>query len=1096
MDLQKYDKEYLIKEIEKLRLALYQNKYYLKNSKKFEDPSFPDEGIDLVMEFNQDGKILKTNKHWRKTLSYDEDDISRKYVRDIVYADDLQIMISAVSKLLSTSQQQFIDLRLSSKNNDRIHCTGIIFLHKKRKTILSYFQDVTDRVHAQKAKKLYTEITNLTLNSNDLSNLYRNIHAKLQETMNARNFFIAQLNFEKQQLFFPYIFDEDIPNSPQSISYDYRKGICEYIYHLKKPTLLKEADIMNLILQGKVIQYGTIPKAFIGVPFQTERGIPGVIGVQSYRDENTYQNRDLELLNFISNQVLLSVERKYNEEKISSQAARLQSIFDSSNHIIWSINKNFEITSFNQNFEYEFLKYFKFKPLVNINLTEENVLNLFNQDDVRFWKEKFEQTLKGQAMSFEISFMSYDEDKTIWKEIFLNPIFSESGEIEGLSGIAHDITDRKVSALKIQKSEKRFRNIFESFQDIYFHCTLNGKIILISPSVKETIGYEQDEVTGNNITNYYLYTKKTKDLLKQLVLKRRVQNFEATLITIDGRLINCICNVRLVRDNDSREVTIEGVARDITKLKQANRELIHAKNLAENSLKVKEQFLANMSHEIRTPMNGVIGMVDLLSQTQLNPEQKNFIQTIKKSSETLLTILNDILDLSKIEAGKMELQLVVTEIETVFEKVYNLFSQQAAQKSISLSFKIDSDVPAYLKIDETRVIQIISNLTSNALKFTEKNGKVVLHASKEIKDDLYRIAVEDTGIGISDNDQQKLFRLFTQVDNSSTKSFSGTGLGLAISKQLSNLMGGQIGVSSEPDSGSVFWFTLVGKAVDQDEIDTLIQRKNKKQESPVINFKNDIPPYILIVDDNTINRQVASQILMKSGFKTDLAISGQSAIEKVKLFDYDLILMDIQMPTMDGVTATLEIKKLTKKIPPIIAMTAYSMKEDRDKFISMGLDDYLAKPIVSDILLAKIAEHLSDYPIDQREKSGNDLHSQTLKNNRQNLDLIDGNTLSQLSKYADKTTIKSFFEEFEIEAKSLILESINAEKTSDITKILSNLHTLKGNAGTLGIRLLEEQAKKIESDLKNNETQFLTSDLNELLDNFNKFTNRYQSILN
>ena len=413
MNLQKYDKEYLIKEIEKLRLALYQNKHYLKNSKKFEESSFPDEGIDMVMEFNQDGKILKTNKFWRQTLGYLEEDINRKYVRDIVYVDDLQIMISAVSKLISTSQQQFIDLRLSSKNNDRIFCTGIIFLHKKRKTILSYFQDVTDRVHAQKAKKLYTEITNLTLNSNDLSNLYRNIHAKLQETMNARNFFIAQLNFEKQLLFFPYIFDEEIPNSPQSITYDYRKGICEYIYHLKKPTLLKEADIMNLILQGKIIQYGTIPKALIGVPFQTERGIPGVIGVQSYRDENTYQNSDLELLNFISNQVLLSVERKFNEEKISSQAARLQSIFNSSNHIIWSINKNFEITSFNQNFEYEFLKYFKFKPIVNVNLMAENVLNLFNQEDVIFWKEKFEQTLKGAAQSFEISFMSYEEDKTI-----------------------------------------------------------------------------------------------------------------------------------------------------------------------------------------------------------------------------------------------------------------------------------------------------------------------------------------------------------------------------------------------------------------------------------------------------------------------------------------------------------------------------------------------------------------------------------------------------------------------------------------------------------------------------------------------------------
>jgi len=217
-----------------------------------------------------------------------------------------------------------------------------------------------------------------------------------------------------------------------------------------------------------------------------------------------------------------------------------------------------------------------------------------------------------------------------------------------------------------------------------------------------------------------------------------------------------------------------------------------------------------------------------------------------------------------------------------------------------------------------------------------------------------------------------------------------------------------------------------------------------------------------------------------------------AAIEKVKSNDYDLILMDIQMPVMDGVTATKEIKKLLKKTPPIIAMTAYSMKEDRQRFLDMGMDDYLAKPIVSSLLLDIIQQNLPEF------EAINEITQEEFKSiepNEDKVELIDQSTLKQLSKYADKPTIKSFFEEFEIEAKSLILESINAEKTSDIDKILSNLHTLKGNAGTLGIRTLEKQAKKIESDLKEEKTEKLINDLNHLLDNFNKFTNNYQSIL-
>ncbi len=1091
LSLQKYNKEQLIKEIEKLRLTLYQNKYTLKNKRPHSTSVHIDESQDLMMEFTSEGKITKTNKVWRKILGYGNFELETLYARDIIHFDDFSRFNTIIEKVNEGKKAEFLHLKLSSKNGEIVNVSGNVFFISPNKLKAS-FQDITNQLNAEKAQNLYYNIANLTLESNDLDDLFKSIHNLLNYTIDARNFFIAQIDFRKNTLNFPYIFDEHIPDSPKAISRPLKKGICEFIYHHKRPQILKEGQIMDMILEGEVIQYGPIPKSFLGVPFRTEKGIPGVIGLQNYHNENSFTKRDLELLNFVSAQVVLSVERKINEEKIVTQAARLQSIFDSSNHIIWSINNEYELTSFNQNFAYELLKFFGIKPREENNLQGIKIFNRLPDPQKEYWKGKFDEVLCGNPLNFEIKYQELESQENIWKEIYLNPIYTQNGEVKGVSGIAQDITEKKKAEVKIRTSENRFRKIFESFQDIYFNCRFDGKIILISPSVKEMIGYSQEDVTGNNVTNYYLYTKKTKDLLKQLVTRRAARNFEATLITADGRLVNCLCNVRLVREKGSKQITIEGVARDITKLKQANRELVHAKNVAENSLKVKEQFLANMSHEIRTPMNGVIGMVDLLAQTPLNPEQKNFVHTIKRSSETLLTILNDILDLSKIEAGKMKIQPVVTEIELVFEKVMSLFHQQALSKEIALNYKIDKEVPKYLLLDETRILQVLSNLTSNALKFTEKDGHVLLHASKELKDNLFRIAVEDTGIGISQNDQLKLFQLFSQVDNSSTKNFSGTGLGLAISKQLSHMMGGEIGVSSEPDQGSVFWFSVLGEKAEEDQIEHYAQEKVRKNKVKKIHFSDKNAPFILVVDDNTINRQVANQILSKSGIKTDLASSGELAIEKVKLNNYDLILMDIQMPNMDGITATRKIRQIGKEVPAIIAMTAYSMKEDEEKFLSLGMDDYIAKPIISDLLLEKISGHLPHFALSKNNKTEAKLHQ---NNNSSETELINKNVINQLRKYADNETIKSFFEEFEIEAKTLITESINATKTSDIPKILSNLHTLKGNAGTLGVNSLEKIAKSIENDLRNENQEDLTANLNYLLKIFNKFTHQYQAII-
>ena len=1087
MSDQNYNKELLLKENELLKKELHQLKNALISPVEANAGAIPTDSIDLVMDFQIEGKIKKVNSNWKKLFGYSEKDLQHIYLRDIVYPEKWVWFKHTLQSKLNDNANEFVETILTNKEGEKIYISGRLHSLNQKGDFRAVFHDITNRVRAEQAQSLYYSISNLTLKSLDLQNLYKAIHAELMNVIEAKNFCISIVDLEERITRFPYIYDEHLDNSPTTVQYKFGKGITEYIIQQNQPILLKEKELMDLVLQQKIVLYGPIPKVLLGVPFRSEKGIPGVIAIQSYTNENAITMKDLELLDFICGQVVMAVERKQNEEKISTQAARLQSILDSSNHIIWSLNTDFVLTSFNQNFAYEVLKHYGVKPKNDIDFQKKTLAQKLPKKFYEFWESKFHAVLKGETLNFEIK-LNPEEDTIKWKEVFLNPIRKEDGSIDGISGIAHDITEKKQANLQLMESEEKFRNIFESFQDIYFRCKINGEIIMISPSVKELIGYDQQEAIKNNITNYYLYTKKTKDLLRKLVASKRVRNFEATLITKDGKLVNSICNVRLIRDESSHIIAIEGVARDITQLKQANRELIQAKNFAENSLKVKEQFLANMSHEIRTPMNGVIGMIDLLSQTPLNPEQKGFVNTIKRSSETLLTILNDILDLSKIEAGKMKLHTSVVGFKNVFEKVLNLFSQQAQEKEIDIRYVIEDSIPKYLKIDETRIIQILSNLTSNALKFTETNGRVTLQATRE--GDYYKIAVKDTGIGISINDQQKLFRLFTQVDNSSTKSFSGTGLGLAISKQLSQLMGGKIGVNSEPDEGSEFWFTLKAAEPSKEEIKQY-EKEHKKEKSAVkIDFSNGKQPHVLIVDDNTINRQVASQILKKSGIKTDIATSGREAVRKVVANMYDLVLMDIQMPEVDGVEATKQIRERKQDVPPIIAMTAYSMKEDRQRFLDQGMDDYLSKPIVSHILLEKIASHLPQ--MKDVKKSTKPSPEKSVKDTSE---LIDLEVVAQLQKYAEPEMIHQFFEEFERDAEELINACLNAQKNQNIKEILSKLHTLKGNAGTLGIRPLEKMARALEQKIKQNNTDSLDDELLALFKEFEFFKDNYHTLI-
>lgn len=578
-----------------------------------------------------------------------------------------------------------------------------------------------------------------------------------------------------------------------------------------------------------------------------------------------------------------------------------------------------------------------------------------------------------------------------WVDTHIIPTFDQSGALSGYTSVRFDITKRK-------QAEEAFRNISQLQTAILDHAgyavigtRTDGMIEIFNRTAEMMLGYSAVELIGRATPALFHEPSEVVAQAERLsatlqrplepgfdvfvaeAIARRPSEHEWTYVRKNGSRFPVLLSVTALRSEDDELIGFLGMAVDIserrereaaltrtqdelqnrlTDLELANEriemeaarqvtlleDLAVARDEAQAAYVEKSRFLATMSHEIRTPMNGVVGVLGLLKSTNLTAEQTNLVATALRSANELIQITTDILDLSKLEANKTELELTDFDLRELMNDAVGLLRPSAMAKSVELVCEFAPELPQFLKGDAHRIRQVILNLVSNAIKFT-LNGSVSLHVDCSCLGDreISLLArVKDTGIGIDQESMKRLFNRFTQAEQSTTRHYGGTGLGLAICKQLTELMGGEIGVESQFGVGSTFWFKIpikVGRAPEQD---TRINR-----------IAEDLSLRLLVAEDNSTNQFLMRAILESLGHQVTIANNGAEAVEMAGAQEFDAILMDVQMPVMDGPTATREIRHLKGPASnlPIVALTANAMPGDRERYISAGMDDYVSKPV-------------------------------------------------------------------------------------------------------------------------------------------------------
>lgn len=583
-----------------------------------------------------------------------------------------------------------------------------------------------------------------------------------------------------------------------------------------------------------------------------------------------------------------------------------------------------------------------------LELKEENLLQLSMYSFVH--PEDHERVQRELKQALE-DHTDYIQLECRWMDRSGNSIWiSWDIKIDGSKGLVYgtgiDISGRKAAEeARLYENEQQYRMITESVPVGILSYDREGRILYVNPKSLEILGSPSAQATmGINLFTFPpLIESGVSEACKRCIDTGEPVAFEKQYATNWGKTIVLRVIATPITNYKGNILHAITIIEDFTERVMLEKELTAAKEQAEQSNRAKSQFLANMSHEIRTPMNGIMGMADLLAFSNLTEEQTTMINTLKYSSRQLLQIINDILDLSKIDVGKQELHVGCIDFHSLVQERSALFSVLAESKGLAFIVKLAPDVPREIIADAIKLTQVLGNLVGNAIKFTQR-GTISIIVTKVAEYEgkvKLKCQVQDSGIGIKEEDLPKLFSYFTQLENTQTKRFQGTGLGLAISKSLVELMGGEIGVESRSGEGSMFHFTFLAELPEKNQeavgSDVHVDSQEKHKEH-----------LVLIVEDDKTSQYVMQQMLGIKGIHSELAMDGQEALDKLEQVEFSLVMMDIQMPVMSGlevIRILREKEKLSGKHQVIIACTAYAMSSDEQKCIDAGADGYISKPI-------------------------------------------------------------------------------------------------------------------------------------------------------